>query len=433
MPFESGRRKNSFASISKKAIVYFLICLSCEPAFADGVLAECARPDKIESLDILRDCYRSRDFRDGALLRVVQLSENSESKVREIESFIKDFAPFSLRARTTLLDLYLESGAFSLASIQLSAIERLDSGYLSHEAKAGYLVRAGRYKEARKILKEILSDQPANLRARRLSAVVSYELENYPQAIRDLQYLIDPKAPSAVLELALVKSKFKNGDRKGASERLRACELCRALDEPGLSFEIGRVAEMVGDLVLAESAYRASLDRDARPAIRLSKILEKRGKQGEAIEVLKVALKTHEGDDRVLQALANLYVKGGKIAAAGEFLEEVSERFPEKKWAVEKLAQAQSLVGGSGPGVRVVVEEMPQAQSQKREPAAAGWRFVNVKPGDSLMSLSYRVFGTHKKWKKLYGWNSEWLQGPDSLLPGMKLRVPQLLPKGGQE
>ncbi|MCO5142263.1 MAG: LysM peptidoglycan-binding domain-containing protein [Oligoflexia bacterium] len=47
---------------------------------------------------------------------------------------------------------------------------------------------------------------------------------------------------------------------------------------------------------------------------------------------------------------------------------------------------------------------------------------TTVKKGESLAEVSYRLFGTHKLWKKLLEWNKELISDPDHLKVGMKIK-----------
>lgn len=47
-----------------------------------------------------------------------------------------------------------------------------------------------------------------------------------------------------------------------------------------------------------------------------------------------------------------------------------------------------------------------------------------VQKGDTLQKISNKMFGTTKKWKKIFEANKDILRSPDKLRPGMKIRIP---------
>ena len=47
-----------------------------------------------------------------------------------------------------------------------------------------------------------------------------------------------------------------------------------------------------------------------------------------------------------------------------------------------------------------------------------------VKENDSLCKIAEKVFGDKRLWKKIYDANRDILLDPDSLIPGMELRIP---------
>lgn len=49
--------------------------------------------------------------------------------------------------------------------------------------------------------------------------------------------------------------------------------------------------------------------------------------------------------------------------------------------------------------------------------------YVTVEEGETLMSISSRVFGTKARWNEIYKLNRAVLPNPNALLPGMILKV----------
>ena len=49
-----------------------------------------------------------------------------------------------------------------------------------------------------------------------------------------------------------------------------------------------------------------------------------------------------------------------------------------------------------------------------------------VQKGDTLQKISFKFYGTHHKWKKIYDVNKSGLKDPAKLYPGQKLKIPIL-------
>lgn len=48
-----------------------------------------------------------------------------------------------------------------------------------------------------------------------------------------------------------------------------------------------------------------------------------------------------------------------------------------------------------------------------------------VEPNDTLQKISLKIYGTSKKWKKIYDANSDRLKSPDRIYAGQVLNIPQ--------
>jgi nucleoid-associated protein YgaU len=52
-----------------------------------------------------------------------------------------------------------------------------------------------------------------------------------------------------------------------------------------------------------------------------------------------------------------------------------------------------------------------------------------VQKGETLQKISSKLYGTTKKWKKLFNLNKDLLKSPDKLRPGMVIKVPKSVAK----
>ncbi|MFH1641014.1 MAG: LysM peptidoglycan-binding domain-containing protein, partial [Candidatus Omnitrophota bacterium] len=48
-----------------------------------------------------------------------------------------------------------------------------------------------------------------------------------------------------------------------------------------------------------------------------------------------------------------------------------------------------------------------------------------VQKGDTLQKISQKMYGTTKKWNKIYEANADTLKGPDKIYPGQVINIPQ--------
>ncbi len=64
--------------------------------------------------------------------------------------------------------------------------------------------------------------------------------------------------------------------------------------------------------------------------------------------------------------------------------------------------------------------------SKPRAPSvqSAGGRLVKVGPGDTLAKIALREYGDESKWEMIYQANRRTIDEPDSIYPGMELRLP---------
>ena len=73
-------------------------------------------------------------------------------------------------------------------------------------------------------------------------------------------------------------------------------------------------------------------------------------------------------------------------------------------------------------------EIQPAVESPESESVSApvGGTTVVVRKGDTLQKIAQKVYGSSKKWYRIYKANQETLKSPDRLRPGQKLVIPPL-------
>jgi Uncharacterized protein containing LysM domain len=74
-----------------------------------------------------------------------------------------------------------------------------------------------------------------------------------------------------------------------------------------------------------------------------------------------------------------------------------------------------------------VMESPAPAVSMPSQSAGTGseYSLYVVQKGDTLQKISEKVYGTIKKWKKIFDYNSDSLKNPNKIYPGQKLKIPQ--------
>ncbi len=68
------------------------------------------------------------------------------------------------------------------------------------------------------------------------------------------------------------------------------------------------------------------------------------------------------------------------------------------------------------------VEE--EVREEVREEAA--YDFYTIQKKDTLQKISYKFYGTSRKWKKIYEFNKDKLRDPNKIYPGLTIKIPRL-------
>lgn len=139
--------------------------------------------------------------------------------------------------------------------------------------------------------------------------------------------------------------------------------------------------------------------------------------------------------ERVDQNLA----QGNQGYLAGQSKEQPAERKMTRKTYVAEVElgrryTAKSVPGSNAPGSAgdVVKEAMetpgvPEAGSAPAATAAAVAEMASytVERNDTLQKISIKVYGTSKKWKKIFEANKDKIKTPDRIYAGQVLKIPQ--------
>jgi nucleoid-associated protein YgaU len=70
-----------------------------------------------------------------------------------------------------------------------------------------------------------------------------------------------------------------------------------------------------------------------------------------------------------------------------------------------------------------VVEEI---EPQEIVPSQPTYTYYTIQENDTLQKISYKFYGTTKKWELIYKENKDVLKSPDDIYPGVRIRIPVL-------
>jgi nucleoid-associated protein YgaU len=88
---------------------------------------------------------------------------------------------------------------------------------------------------------------------------------------------------------------------------------------------------------------------------------------------------------------------------------------------------------GTIPPPQVVYQQPPTGEKKYKKEEGSGTIVATTTPdsttyvvqkGDTLQKISSKVYGTTKKWKKIFEANKELLKDPDKIKPGQELVIP---------
>lgn len=410
-----------------KRFVYFLLMLQVVlcPTESLAESARCIKLRKIDSPEEGRAFYAFPECRDTALERVTSYLPSQETRLAEIAQFLELTDPLSTKARYQLLSILLKDSP-QKAFEEYASIKQLDPQFFSEVQEAEILIQVGKLQQATRILDKLISAHPGNLEARRLRAVAHFEAKNFNEATSDLQFFLDGDSESAPYQLAASKTFFKLGMKDKARRLLEETDLERITDQTQL-IAFGSLAESLGEITLAENGYRALNDENAEASILLARVLQKQGKLIDAREILMRAKDKFPGNDFLLAEIIQDHFEQGKLSIAARLLEQWQEKYPEKIWIANRLnglKQRFAVRKIEDGNLRRKPDKAERVPASKNTKESRNFRYVSVRKGESLMSVSFRLFGTHQRWRDILRANKDRISSPNQIPTGMKLKVP---------
>ena len=111
-------------------------------------------------------------------------------------------------------------------------------------------------------------------------------------------------------------------------------------------------------------------------------------------------------------------------------------------WKREGQSKKQAAPASQPAAAPAATRPAPAQQNWKKEESAptnisprettVGGSTYTVQKGDTLDKISAKVYGTSKKWRKIYEANQDKLKSPEKIYPGQKLVIPALNVQPGQ-
>lgn len=428
----------------------------------------CAHP--FQTIEAARSCYSEFQYRASALDFVLAQLKDASEQQKELELYLTRFDPLSLRARESLLYFRLSEGKTKEVLKEIELIQKLDADFFPPLKAAGILYESGNYQESRKILDQLLRREPGNLEARKLRAVVLFEIKEFAKSYEDLQFFAkNGNITDQGYLIASAKTLFELKERDRAREILQSISL-ENLTAPQL-YSLADLAEKMKEYHLAKQLYHQLLKQksDLAQVLRFGNLLMRLNNLKEAQDLFDRENQKYSTHEDFILAQVELASLQGKLAHAGNLLEQKLNQFPQMERLNEKLMQIrqgfidpkvlQALEKRESDSAAIiakqnqpreleslpkeveVVTELPEEvkrialtsslpaekkASENRKPtniAAEPFRTYRVRKGESLMTFSNRVYGTHQKWKEVFEWNRNKLKSPNHIRPGMKLKV----------
>lgn len=465
---------------------FFALFLSVVPLLSVSENQVCAQ--KFQNLESARSCYSEFRHRELALDFVLSQLTIVAEQEHELELYLTKFDPLSLRAREKLLYLRLSAGKTKEVLKEIDLIQKLDGDYFPPLKAAEILLESRNFAESRKILDQLLRGEPGNLEARKMRAVVLYELKEFGKSYEDLQYFAkNGNIADQSYLIATAKTLFE------LKEKERAREILQTISTENLSgpqlFSLADLAERMKEFHLAKQLYHQMLRQKSElsQVLRFGRLLMSLNNLKEAQDLFDRENGKYFSDEDFILAQVELTRLQGKLAQAGNLLEQKILQFPHmqklpgelaalrnsfvdpkllqalrkrelEQNRLEKELLAKVVEDDSRKNELINPKDKPQidlteesqielpkklpvevkkielvekkseviAPEENRKPTnieMEKFRTYRVRRGESLMTFSNRIYGTHQKWKDVFEWNRGKLKSPNHIRPGMKLRV----------
>lgn len=403
-------------------------------------------------------------------------AESLESALSEINDELKQ-SPTNYEKRLVKIDLLLKSKRWNEAQAEISTANRLRSNP-SEIKKREVLLNIGQQKFS--LAKDLLLQDYRQGRLTEeeelLFLDVLMEVKDFPLAYQVANHASEKYLPSAKV-LKFIGVSAKELGKKNEAEiafrkslQMEPKDAALWIEYAKFLIQFQKKEEAIGAIKNGMYLNKNSVDFLKNAAELADKINE----SAIALDAYKAIVAIEPGNDFALKSLAKSYEKSGRLDQMGELLGTVVKANPEKTWAVLSYANLLDAIGErelskkvvedaiklnptdeklvyfrdgriENPKQNVVNEEVKKVQ----EPIAAArtlssaqntketsdpiakepshqksFEYYIVEEGDYLGSISFKFFGTSKKWRSILNENKDLLKDPASLAPGMKIKIP---------
>jgi len=460
----------------------FGVAVIAYPIYSLSQINEC--PGEVDSVEVARSCYFDYRRREQALEIALQLSPSNEEKIDELNYYIAKADPLSLAAREKRLHLFLAEENASEVLREFRVIRKLDSEFFPPEKAAHLLFQSKNYSASKEILDKLLAAQPGNLEARKLRAVALFELREYKLSYEDLLFFAESGDTQDInFRIASARTLFELKRVEKARSMLQSL----SVEDLAISQlpPVAELAEKLNEVSFSRAAYRRLLQSqfEIKWILKYASLLRKTSSNEECEELLRKAKEFYPDSPEIELARYQFNMGRGKLARAGSDLErfllahpehtnlrdalfglrtdfvdkkilaqiEKEEKASERQKKVElakeraeekredlqrKLAdkaseklpdqvKITSVEPSKIESSRAIKSKKNDNKTKDRVPSnlASEYKVVKVKKRETLMKFSFRVHGTHQRWKEIFKLNKDKLESPDHVRPGMRLKV----------
>jgi tetratricopeptide (TPR) repeat protein len=235
---------------------------------------------------------------------------------------------FALRGAVAFLD-----GKMALAVADFREAQKIQPGQEGDQfTLAMALLKLGDDGEARSVMTRLAHEHPASAIYRYWLGRMDYDERRYSEAVENLQKALNIDANSARAWDSLGLAWDLQGQMEEARKAFaKAVSLNRAQPQPSAwpPHNFGYLLLRLGETAAAEDALRESLRYDpklARTHYYLARVLEKEGRENEAIQEFQIAVAADPTSADACYSLALLYRKLHRDSAANAMFAEYRKR-----------------------------------------------------------------------------------------------------------
>lgn len=441
-----------------------------ESVFAPNSLVEARahlhKSEFAKAEELFRATYAKKESRREAALGLAAALEGQE-KFEEGIAVLREAlesSPTDLSLILKVSDLLLVTGQAPLARAELDRVRVLRPGHPELEERDGMIKAAmGQTAEAIEILEGLRARARLSERGYLPLARLQADAGNLASAEKILREHEASYAPSTKVHLLLALALA--GQKKNAEAEVyhrRAIQLSPR--SPEVWFAYGEFLQQKGRAVESQDVLEKGLALDPRNSelqLRLAELLEKGGKDQEAMDAYIRALTRAPGNDKAMFGIVRIEEARGAIDLVGTYLQQWSREYPEKTWvalsygrllqAIGQMEKAKEVVKraavaspnhpellafladtrpaipkASQPVALPTTVKAERKKPEERVIAQQANGYHQVEAGEVLSIISTKVYGTARHWKAIFDANRNLLETPESVAPGMKLRIPEL-------